>query len=80
MPRYRCHKEVRAAKIARIEQVGVFSKLHFEDERIPAVAVTNMWIENKEAVAGGYYVAYDDGYSSFSPAGVFENGYTIIVQ
>ena len=25
---------------------------------------------------GGYYVVYEDGYKSFSPAGAFESGYT----
>jgi hypothetical protein len=25
---------------------------------------------------GGYYVVYEDGYKSFSPASAFENGYT----
>lgn len=28
--------------------------------------------------AGGYYVVYDDGYKSFSPAKAFEEGYTLI--
>lgn len=27
-------------------------------------------------VAGGYYVVYEDGYKSFSPAKAFEEGYT----
>jgi hypothetical protein len=26
--------------------------------------------------AGGYYVQYKDGYTSFSPAEAFEEGYT----
>ena len=28
-------------------------------------------------VLGGYYVVYDDGYKSFSPAKAFEDGYTL---
>lgn len=29
-------------------------------------------------VAGGYFVVYEDGYESFSPAKAFEEGYTRI--
>ena len=28
--------------------------------------------------AGGYYVVYDDGYKSYSPAKAFEEGYVRI--
>jgi len=28
--------------------------------------------------AGGYFVVYDDGYQSFSPAKAFEEGYTLL--
>lgn len=27
---------------------------------------------------GGYYVVYEDGYESWSPAEAFEKGYTLI--
>jgi hypothetical protein len=27
---------------------------------------------------GGYYVLYEDGYHSFSPAPAFESGYSLI--
>lgn len=87
MPRYRCHKEVWALKIAAIEQAPV---------DMPALARSGgMWLlipENKgyspipvshndyyvkhNPKAGGYYVEYDDGYKSYSPAAPFEAGYT----
>ena len=28
--------------------------------------------------AGGYFVVYDDGYKSYSPAAAFESGYSLI--
>ena len=34
------------------------------------------FITKHKAEAGGYYVQYDDGYKSFSPAKAFEEGYT----
>jgi hypothetical protein len=33
---------------------------------------------NGAPVIGGYYLLYDDGYESWSPAAAFENGYTRI--
>lgn len=76
-PRYKCHKEVRAAKINLLigEREGV--RLNFEDG-YPPVHVSAEWLEKHGAGAGGYYVVYDDGYTSFSPAKAFEEGYTRI--
>lgn len=42
--------------------------------------VSEKWFErNAELPAiGGYFVVYDDGYESWSPAEAFEKGYTLI--
>lgn len=78
MPKYRCHKEVSALKIVRIEYVGhdVFN-LHF-DEPHASVAVAEEWLNRHRPGYGGYFVVYKDGYSSYSPAEAFEDGYTLV--
>jgi hypothetical protein len=40
------------------------------------IEVTAEWYRKHNPVAGGYYVVYADGYTSFSPAAAFEDGYT----
>lgn len=41
------------------------------------IAVTADWYRKHRPEAGGYYVMYDDGYTSFSPGSAFESGYTL---
>ena len=74
METYQCHKRVEAAKIREIDG----DLLRFEGTR--AVAVSIDWIERHKPQVGGYYVRYEDGYTSYSPAKAFEEGYTLIVQ
>lgn len=82
MPRYQCHKKVWALKIKSIDMHAVLVDnevcvmLHFEDDRYAPIAVPWKWIGEKEVTPGGYYVVYEDGYKSFSPAAAFELGYT----
>lgn len=85
MPRYRCHKEVHALKIASIDQApaskvaeGGSWLLQPADEGYGAVEVTHEWFARFKPEAGGYYVVYADGYASYSPAKAFEDGYTLI--
>lgn len=79
MPRYKCHKEVWALKIASITtEEGGLDRLTFEDDRYEPIVVAHAWTEKRGAKAGGYYVVYQDGYTSFSPAEAFEEGYTLI--
>jgi hypothetical protein len=40
--------------------------------------VTVGYVEKHKPQVGGYFVQYADGYKSFSPAQVFEEGYTLI--
>ena len=81
MQKYKCHKEVEAAKIAAIEppadrlQTGNW-KLSFGDAGWVSVAPS--WMGKHTPEVGGYYVRYAGGYESFSPADVFEAGYTAI--
>ncbi len=85
MPRYQCHKIVRALEIKEVIpapplQIGVtVATLVPEEEGFLPFAVSLDYMRKHEPVAGGYYVVYEDGYESFSPAAAFENGYTKIV-
>lgn len=40
--------------------------------------VTPHYIRKHKPEAGGYFIQYEDGYKSFSPAEPFESGYTRI--
>ena len=77
MPKYKCHKNVWALKINRVER-GAVTLLHFDDQRYAPISVSYSFDEKHKPEAGGYYVVYEDGYESFSPAGAFESGYSLV--
>jgi hypothetical protein len=84
MKQYRSHKVVEAAKIEGVSRCdadpGV--TLHFADSETACVPLE--WIRKHapggtlapQAFIGGYFVRYPDGYTSWSPAAAFEEGYT----
>ena len=79
LPRYRCHKRVWALKIKAIEipiDPTQKPKIIPEDAGYSAVEVETSYIAKHSPSVGGYYVVYEDGYVSFSPAKAFEEGYT----
>lgn len=94
LPRYQCHKQVYALKIKSIERLPEESRTNSdresdgcgsgaivtpeEDRRYAPFTVSADYLRRHKPVAGGYYVVYDDGYQSFSPAKAFEEGYTLI--
>lgn len=79
MPRYQSHKEVHALKIAKIDPVDLDMALitPAEDGYAP-FHVDMAYILKHNPQVGGYYVVYEDGYRSWSPAAAFEKGYTLI--
>lgn len=90
LPRYKCHKEVHAIKIRRIEYACDYCAtpqncetdnsallIPIEDGFAP-IRVSIEYLEKHQPEAGGYYVVYEDGYKSYSPAKAFELGYTRI--
>lgn len=78
-PAYRCHKIVRAVKVKAIKQVGDARWVIYPDEEDFGPFKVNAEYFNKhQPRVGGYYVVYKDGYSSWSPAEAFEEGYTRI--
>lgn len=72
MPRYRCHKEVYALRIAKISG----NLITPADDGYATFEVDYEWIRKHEPQPGGFYVVYRDGYKSYSPAEAFEDGYT----
>lgn len=85
LPYWRCHKVVRAAKIEKIEPcpyLGVGWHDLFLDTPGGTLVrtVQPTYIDRHKPKVGGYYVLYEDGYESFSPAEPFQNGYTRIEE
>ena len=81
MPRYRCHKEVHAAKITSCESTVSGFKLEFGEiggTKEVSLEWTQKHLKPSDLLMDGYYVVYSDGYSSWSPAKAFEDGYTRI--
>ena len=81
LPRYRCHKEVEAARITEV--VSPPDRLQTKDWTLHlgdagSVAVGSAWMGKHAPEVGGYYVRYADDYESFSPADAFEGGYTLL--
>lgn len=83
MPRYRSHKLVWALKITGIEptipapeqESDGSTRLLFSDNYAPR-KVSRDYMRKHTPQVGGYYVVYEGGYESWSPADVFEAGYT----
>lgn len=90
MPRYKSHKEVHALQISKIdydwerakeegtETDGSATITPVEDGYAP-FKVDHAYVRKHGPQPGGYYVVYEDGYKSFSPAEAFEGGYIRIV-
>lgn len=79
MPRYKCHKEVWALKIDRVEHFNSGDAvIHPAEEGYGPIHITSSFIAKHDPQPGAYYVVYKDGYASISPAQAFEDGYTRI--
>lgn len=86
LPRYRCHKDVWALQI---KDVTYDQPPHGTDPRGNAtitpveegyapITMDEKWASKVRPQPGGYLVIYKDGYTSYSPAEAFEDGYTRI--
>lgn len=80
LPRWQSHKKVWAAKIVErrvardtedwvLDNGGII-------ERVKSDLI--MRVPKDQQPVGGYYVRYEDGFESWSPAKAFEEGYTRI--
>jgi hypothetical protein len=87
LPEYQCHKHVSALKIAGITHkpnpdpasgnasCSYGAIITPADQGYVPFEVTAEYVTKHRPSEGGYYVVYDDGYESFSPAKAFEDGY-----
>lgn len=86
MPRYKCHKEVWALKIKAVTHNSVLAQLSGQESDGSALITPDDgsyadfrvgadYLRKHNPQPGGYYVVYKDGYASYSPADVFEDGY-----
>ena len=79
MPAFISHKRVWALKIAKVhvDEDGQGIALAFDGNNFALRAFTSSQLEHKPIPeAGMYFVQYEGGYFSFSPAEAFEKGYT----
>ena len=83
MPKYQSHKRVWALKIKSIKRDGEGENRDSDgsamitpvEEGYAPFRVEFDYMHKHKPEAGGYYVQYEDGYKSFSPAQAFEEGY-----
>lgn len=84
MPKYECFKQVHALKIKSIKidaeddpnsESDGSAIITPEEESYAPFKVSYDYMRKHKPIAGGYYVVYEDGYTSFSPADAFEKGY-----
>lgn len=72
LPLYVSCRTKRAAKIAFMQDApGDCTTLHFEGGH-PSIEVSREWVMKRGAQPGGYYIVYEDGYTSWEPAAAFE--------
>ena len=78
MPRYLCHKQVHALQIATViwNATTTVGTLTFVNPSYAPTTVSGYFMRKYSPRDGGYYVRYEDGSVSFSPADAFESGYT----
>ena len=89
LPIYECFKKVCALKIKDIEydvdaaiaetrETDGTAMIVPEEEGYGKFKVSNEYVRKHQPKAGGYWIKYEDGYESWSPAEVFEAGYKLI--
>ena len=78
-PDYVCHMQVKAVKIGGISAV-LGDPTQFvitpKDTEIRPFYVNGDYIKKHSPQIGGYVVVLRDGYVSYSPCGLFEQGYS----
>jgi hypothetical protein len=86
MPKYKSHKEVWALKIKSIVRDGSgenrdsdgSASITPEEVGYAPFKVNAEYMHKHKPQVGGYFVKYEGGYESFSPADAFKAGYTLL--
>jgi len=83
LQRYKCHKEVEAFRIREILSTANIGEESDGSAILTAdnggrLRVSPEYMQKHRPQIGGYFVLYDDGYRSFSPAKAFDDGYRLM--
>lgn len=90
LPKYKSHKTVWALKIKDIQKFEFlrdpvtgnkpdnYYTIIPENKKYAPFEVGEEYYNKNKPQVGGYFVQYDGGYTSYSPADAFEGGYTLI--
>lgn len=77
LPQYKCHKVVRAGRIHACFH-SVIAVQVGNTKAIVEFDVGREWVTKHQPERDGYFVVYEDGYQSYSPAAAFEAGYHLV--
>lgn len=78
LPKYVCHKVVRAEKIERCEEDPSTGMVRlFPANGSAPIDMDADFRLTKRPIKDGYLVVYEDGYTSWSPTKAFEEGYRL---
>lgn len=80
LPQYKCHKVVRAGKILATARNPNEDAVFLDVDGVVNkwLSAPAGWLNKHNPDIGGYLVAYEDGYLSYSPAVAFEDGYRLL--
>lgn len=73
---WKCHKVVRAGKILDVNQHDQKLEVENQDGESDIIPYEPTLVSRSIPSVGDYYIVYDDGYASWSPAKAFEEGYS----
>lgn len=86
LPAYICHKKVRAARILEVVLDNVDPPLmgtlllEIPGQPIYQHRIAAGWIERHQAEIGGYFLQYEDGYTTYCHGNSFESAYSQLVE
>lgn len=82
LPQYKCHKVVRAGKILATAHNPNEDAIFLDVDGVVNkwLSAPAGWLNKHNPDIGGYLVAYEDGYLSYSPTAAFEAGYSLIID
>lgn len=75
LAKFQSHKIVSAGKINQVYSAAHIGVEQADGSNLTTDVPANFFARGTPA-SGDYYVVYDDGYASWSPAKAFEEGYT----
>jgi hypothetical protein len=79
MPRYRCHKVVRAVRILKISNPSTdHSMTIIPSDDVAPFKVRGEYVNKHRPYVGGFYTLADDGEEGYAHPNAFERGYSLV--